>query len=115
LPLIEENLVSYGFPHLRIDPEVDKEQADKKLQEFEVRKQEQAQAMQEQAAASLAQYESKKKEQKESAAHFDGPIQMGRNIPADEPITPMGNIIEEERRITIEGFIFDKEVRELRS
>lgn len=40
---------------------------------------------------------------------------MGRNIPADESITPMGNIIEEERRITIEGFIFDKEVRELRS
>lgn len=29
LPLIEENLVSYGFPHLRIDPEVDKAQADK--------------------------------------------------------------------------------------
>ena len=28
---------------------------------------------------------------------------------------PMGNILEEERRITIEGFIFDKEVRELRS
>ncbi len=52
------------FPHLRIDPKVDKEQADKKLQEFEVRKQEQAQAMQEQAAASLAQYESKKKSRK---------------------------------------------------
>jgi DNA polymerase-3 subunit alpha (Gram-positive type) len=40
---------------------------------------------------------------------------LGRNIPADELITPMGNILEEERRVTIQGYVFDKEVRELRS
>ena len=39
---------------------------------------------------------------------------MGRNIP-DEPTTPMVNIVEEERRVTLEGYVFDKEVRELRS
>ena len=49
----------------------------KKLQEFEVRKQEQAQAMQEQAAASLAQYESKKKEQKETKKKHTTGIAIG--------------------------------------
>ena len=36
------------------------------------------------------------------AVEFDGPIALGRNIPADEPVTPMINIIEEERRVTIQ-------------
>ncbi|WP_159721919.1 PolC-type DNA polymerase III [Enterococcus sp. CSURQ0835] len=115
LPLIEENLVAYGFPKLRIEPIVDEVKQQRVLELFEERKQEQQQAMQEQAAEAIAQYETKKQEKKAKAADFDGPIQMGRNIPADEVITPMGNILEEERRITIEGYIFDKEVRELRS
>lgn len=113
LPLIEDNLVSYGFPKLRIDPEVDEEQQERVLKLFEERKQEQDAAFQEKAAETMAQHEAKKKEKSEAA--FDGPIQMGRNIPADEAIMLMGNILEEERRVTIEGFIFDKEVRELRS
>ncbi len=113
LPLIEEKLVSYGFPSLRIDPEVDEEQQERVLKLFEERKLEQDAAFQEKAAETMAQHEAKKKEKAE--AGFDGPIQMGRNIPADEVIMPMGNILEEERRVTIEGFIFSKEVRELRS
>ena len=44
-----------------------------------------------------------------------GPVQLGRNIPAEEAILPMINIIEEERRVTIEGYVFDVEVRELRT
>ncbi|MGM0239301.1 PolC-type DNA polymerase III [Enterococcus sp. AZ103] len=113
LPLIEENLENFGFPKLRIDPEVDEEQAQRVVELFEERKKEQEAAMQAQAAESIATYESKKKDKK--ATSQSGPIQMGRNIPTDEVITPMGNIIEEERRVTIEGFIFDKEIRELRS
>ncbi|MGE9716496.1 hypothetical protein ACQP3F_33395, partial [Escherichia coli] len=70
---------------------------------------------QQQAAESLVKHEQMKKEKQQQAPAFDGPIRLGRNIPNDEPIMPMGNILEEERRITIEGFIFDKEVRELRS
>ena len=52
---------------------------------------------------------------KEQLPVLDGPIQLGRNIPADEPTIPMINIVEEERRVTLEGYVFDKEVRELRS
>ena len=115
LPLVETLFVSYGFPKFRIEPEIDEEQAERVLKLFEERKQEQAEAFMKQAAESLIVHEQKKKERKEQLPVLDGPIQLGRNIPADEPTTPMINIVEEERRVTLEGYVFDKEVRELRS
>ncbi|MDU0991114.1 MAG: exonuclease domain-containing protein, partial [Enterococcus faecium] len=115
LPLVEELFVSYGFPKFRIEPEVDEQQAERVLKLFEERKQEQAEAFMKQAAESLVVHEQKKKERKEQSPALEGPIQLGRNIPADEPTTPMINIVEEERRVTLEGYVFDKEVRELRS
>ena len=115
LPLVEQLFVSYGFPKFRIEPEVDEQQAERVLKLFEERRQEQAEAFMKQAAESLIVHEQKKKERKEQLPALDGPIQLGRNIPNDEPITPMINILEEERRVTIEGYVFDKEVRELRS
>ncbi|OFQ81758.1 PolC-type DNA polymerase III [Enterococcus sp. HMSC065H12] len=117
LPLVEELFVSYGFPKFRIEPEVDEQQAERVLKLFEERKQEQAEAFMKQAAESLVVHEQKKKERKEQSPALEGPIhiQLGRNIPADEPTTPMISIVEEERRVTLEGYVFDKEVRELRS
>ncbi|MGK0551657.1 PolC-type DNA polymerase III [Enterococcus faecalis] len=115
LPIIEELYTSYGFPKFHIEPKMDQQQAERVLQLFEERKQEQAAAFQQQAAESLVKYEQKKKEKQQQAPSLEGPIRLGRNIPNDEPIVPMGNILEEERRVTIEGYIFDKEVRELRS
>ena len=115
LPLVETLFVSYGFPKFRIEPEIDEEQAERVLKLFEERKQEQAEAFMKQAAESLIVHEQKKKERKEQLPVLDGPIQLGRNIPADEPTIPMINIVEEERRVTLEGYVFDKEVRELRS
>lgn len=44
---------------------------------------------------------------------FDGLICLGWNIFNDEFVMLMGNILEEECWIMIEGFIFDKEVCEL--
>lgn len=69
-----------------------------------------------QAAESLVVHEQRKGKKEQSPA-LEGPIhiQLGRNIPADEPTTPMISIVEEERRVTLEGYVFDKEVRELRS
>ncbi len=32
-----------------------------------------------------------KKEKQQQAPAFDGPIRLGRNIPNDEPIMPMGD------------------------
>ncbi|MFV0559767.1 MAG: PolC-type DNA polymerase III [Enterococcus sp.] len=115
LPLVEARYVSYGFPKFHIEPFVDEEQAQQTIQQFEERKQAQAEAFMQQAAENLAVHEQKKKEKKEQLPALDGPIQLGRTIPSDEPVTPMVNVIEEERRIILEGYVFDKEVRELRS
>lgn len=113
LPIIEENYSTFGFQKFRILPQLDQEQAEAALKELEARKEEQTAAFQQQAAENLMAHEQRKKEVK--TVEFDGPIALGRNIPADEPVTPMINIIEEERRVTIQGYVFDKEVRELRS
>lgn len=67
-----------------------------------------------QAAQAIEKNEQQQK-QKAEVAPLSGPIQLGRSIPADEVITSMGHITEEERRVTIEGYVFSKEVRDLRS
>ncbi|MFV0557461.1 MAG: exonuclease domain-containing protein, partial [Enterococcus sp.] len=115
LPLVEARYQSLGFAKFRIEPQLDKQQEATALKELEVRKEEQAQAFMQQAAENIAAFEQKKKEKKDNPAPLDGPVQLGRNIPNDELITPMESILEEERRVTIEGYVFDKEVRELRS
>ncbi|WLR52374.1 PolC-type DNA polymerase III [Bacillus tianshenii] len=60
------------------------------------------------------------KEQKESQKEADaaagipsGPLSIGLKI-QDEP-TPLKEIVDEERRVTVQGYIFDAETRELRS
>ncbi|SFQ17178.1 DNA polymerase-3 subunit alpha [Psychrobacillus psychrotolerans] len=45
----------------------------------------------------------------------DGPFQLGVPLKKDEPIIDIKSIQDEERRVTIEGFVFDVEVKELRS
>ncbi|WP_086347415.1 PolC-type DNA polymerase III [Candidatus Enterococcus clewellii] len=115
LPIIENLYSQYGFKKFHIEPKMDQQQAERVLKLFEERKQEQAEAFQQQAAESLVKHEQRKKEKQSSVGTLDGPVKLGRNIPSDELIMPMGNILEEERRVTIEGFIFDKEIRELRS
>lgn len=113
LPVIESNYQALGFPKFQIIPMMDEEQAAKIQAAFAEKQKEQAKIMQEKAAEAISKNEVKK--QKAEVAAYSGPIQLGRNIPSDEPIMPMGNILEEERRITIEGYVFDKEIRDLRS
>ncbi|MGX7195394.1 PolC-type DNA polymerase III [Enterococcus olivae] len=115
LPLIEKNYQAFGFSRIRIQPMLDKQRAEEDLKSLAQHQQEQQEAFMQQAAESIASNGQRRKEKKQAAPALDGPIMLGRNIPSDELITPMGNILEEERRVTVQGYIFDKEVRELRS
>ncbi|MBF0835245.1 hypothetical protein, partial [Bacteroides acidifaciens] len=45
----------------------------------------------------------------------DGPVQLGKKIADDAEIRQMATITEEERSVVVQGYIFDKEVRTLRS
>lgn len=114
LPILEERFKEFGFPAFRIEPRIDEEQAERVLALFEERKREQEAVQMEQAAAALEK-NAQRKAAEQAAPALEGPVQLGRAIPKDEPITPMDQIIEEERRVTVEGYVFDKEIRELRS
>src|SRR5699024_8613135 len=55
----------------------------------------------------------KEKRNGEKEKRSDGPLLLGYRIP-DEAV-PMEEIQEEERRITVQGYVFASEIRELRS
>ncbi|MEG0293374.1 PolC-type DNA polymerase III [Enterococcus sp.] len=113
-PIIEENYQKFGFKRFRILPRINQEQVEEDLKALAQRQQEQQEMYMQQAAEAIATNEKRKKNNSDLAP-LNGPIQLGRNIPADELIMPMSNILEEERRATIQGYVFDVEVRELRS
>lgn len=112
LPKMEMSYQDFGFPKFRIEPRFDEAKGAQALQEMAQRQEVQHAQLMQQAQENMAIHVQKKKQEKNPAA---GPLVLGRNIPSDEPITPMVNIIEEERRVTFEGFVFDAEVRELRT
>ncbi|WP_368251476.1 PolC-type DNA polymerase III [Enterococcus sp. 2201sp1_2201st1_B8_2201SCRN_220225] len=113
-PLMESRYQKMGFPKFRLEARFDAEQGKVAEEQLAAKKAEQAEVLMQQAMENIAAHEKQKQEQK-SAPVLVGPVQLGRNIPADEAILPMINIIEEERRVTIEGYVFDVEVRELRT
>lgn len=45
----------------------------------------------------------------------EGPVMVGKKISEETEIRPMKTIVEEERIVVVQGYVFDSEVRELRS
>lgn len=115
LPMIEKLYQSFGFAKFRIKPQLDQKQADENKEQLEALQKEQQEAFMQQAAESIASHKQQKQEKKQEKQPTEGPVSLGRSIPSDELVTPMEDILEEERRVTIQGYVFDKEVRELRS
>ena len=118
LPRIEKRYEQFGFNKFHIIPRLDRKQEDANLQQLEDMQKEQEANFMQQAAEAIAHHQQQKKqknEKKQENENYAGPVALGRSIPQDEPILPMGNILEEERRVTIQGYVFDKEIRELRS
>lgn len=113
-PIIVDSYQKFGFPKFKFQPRMDKQKAAEIKKAFDERQREQTEQMMKQAAQAIEKNEQQQK-QKAEVAPLSGPIQLGRSIPADEVITSMGHITEEERRVTIEGYVFSKEVRDLRS
>lgn len=108
LPMIQEKFAQLGFSIPQFLTKI--KAKEEEIAQFQAQKEEEdrnkvLQAMLEQQ---------KKQLQQESAdeAH-SGPIIIGYEI-HDEPV-PMKEIVDEERKITIQGYVFDVEIRELRS
>ncbi|WP_153462583.1 PolC-type DNA polymerase III [Sediminibacillus terrae] len=53
------------------------------------------------------------REKQKAEGAFEGPLTIGYRI--QDEIVPMENIVEEERKMAVQGYVFSSEVRELRS
>lgn len=107
--LISSVYESYGFPKLALDIEIaaSPEEYSKFLEQKQKEDQEKAQA---------AVVEMQKKESESSATPVhEGPIKIGYTIKDDADFKRMEEIVDEERRIAVEGYVFFAETKELRS
>ncbi|WP_110929448.1 PolC-type DNA polymerase III [Bacillus massiliglaciei] len=109
--LISNVYQSFGFPPLSLEAEVKTEtDGGEDYRKFLAEKQ------QEDAAKALAALtEMQKKESESGEEEFNGPVKIGYTIKEDADFRRIEQIIDEERRIAIEGYVFDAEVKELRS
>jgi DNA polymerase-3 subunit alpha (Gram-positive type) len=97
---------SFGFPYLQIEAKVIHNESD--YQKFIEQKQQE-----DQSKVVEALMEKKKAENKSQSQSAEGPLKIGYGI-QDEPVS-IETIQDEERRMTIQGYVFDAETRELRS
>lgn len=104
---ISDQYEIFGFPRFHVDTKVTNN--DEEIQKFR------EQTEQEDREKVLQAMEEMAKKEQEEAIPDDQPLVIGYLIKADEEITPLREIQEEEKRKTIQGYVFDVETKELRS
>ncbi len=109
-PKINRQFESFGFPErFQIIPKVDEVAAEKLSNAVKEKN--------ENETAELTKILTQKHQENErnGSGSSTGPIKVGRNIAQKAPVFQMDTIHEEERSIVVEGYVFDVEVRKLRS
>ena len=107
--------VGFGFPKIAFDFRLveDTEAIAKAQLEFLEQRRIEEEKLGQKALEDMQKRDQNRQENGNSNA--DGPFQLGVPLKKDEPIMDIKSIQDEERRVTIEGFVFDVEVKELRS
>lgn len=108
---------TYGFPHMAIDFQLNESTealAEAQIAFLEQRRLEE-EAFAKKAVEDMQKREKERKDNPSGVDVSDRPFQLGIPIKPDEAMMEIQQIQDEERRITIEGFVFDAEVKELRS
>ncbi|KXH80016.1 PolC-type DNA polymerase III [Sporosarcina sp. HYO08] len=111
--LISEMYTSFGFPRPIVDFTLAQEN-DEALaahMAFIAEREAEEEEFAKKALEQLQQREASKKDNDQ----VSGPFILGIPIKDDEQMVEIQSIQDEERRVTIEGYVFDTEVRELRS
>lgn len=102
-----ETYAQVGLPGVSVEATVDATESEANLAAFKAQKAEEAAAMAKRAQAVVA--------QREQNPAPSGPVQIGRGLKSSETPTQMVAITQEENAVLIEGYVFDVEVRQLRS
>jgi DNA polymerase III subunit alpha, Gram-positive type len=110
---IGEIYQSFGFPAFQLETEV--AYSDEDYQKFLEQKQKEDQEKVLLAISEMEKREKEKENTKESEEEPSGPLVIGYTIREDEEVRTIDSIVDEERRITIQGYIFDAETKELKS
>ncbi|MCZ2492499.1 PolC-type DNA polymerase III [Dellaglioa carnosa] len=110
---IESAYQMIGFPQISINTLLDESKSQEKIEEIKQRKEAQDVIMMQKATETIQKQNEKKKV--DSQTTINGPVQMGKKISTKEPAKRMVEIVEEERSVIIEGYIFSKEIRTLKS
>ncbi|XQY93547.1 PolC-type DNA polymerase III [Metabacillus sp. HB246100] len=107
--LIQESFQQFGFPIFQIDTTV--AVSEEEIKEFQAKK------LEEDKQRGLQAFTDMENAEKEDAMQpeLSGPLTIGYTIKEDEEIRSMASIEDEERRIAIQGYVFDAETKELRS
>ncbi|MBI0578492.1 PolC-type DNA polymerase III [Neobacillus cucumis] len=104
---------SFGFPVLTIETNVQSLEKNDEYEKFLKAKQKEDQ---ERGLQALVELQRKEAEKEQSNGDIpQGPLTIGLTIKDDQDYRTMIDIVDEERRVTVQGYIFDAETRELRS
>ncbi len=109
---IEQNFQNAGFPNFSINTIVDESASQADIEALKQKNEAQNAELVKKAKQAL---ENSNQAGKGPSGNRIGPSLIGRKINDDLPTIKMEEIVDEERSVVVEGYIFDKEVRELRS
>ncbi|WP_399206967.1 PolC-type DNA polymerase III [Sutcliffiella rhizosphaerae] len=98
----------FGFPAFQL--EISLSQSDEEYQHFVEQKQ-----LEDKQKALAAVTEMQKKDSAKEDNTVSGPVMIGYSIKDDMEIKTLAEIVEEERRVAVQGYVFDAETKELRS
>lgn len=101
---------TFGFPLLRLETEV--KHSEQAYEQFLAQKQQEDEAR---AFAALAEMTARSETAKDSVPEPSGPLVIGYPIREEEEVRTLDSIIEEEKRVVVQGYIFEAEVKELKS
>ncbi|AQW22376.1 DNA polymerase III subunit alpha [Lentilactobacillus curieae] len=108
---IEDLYRRAGFPNFSIHTIVDETASQKNIEAMRKRNEANGAELVKKANAAMKLNEAKQKKQSSNNSSSS----IGKKIKPDIPITKMVDIQDEERSVVVEGYVFSKEVRALRS
>ena len=103
-----------GFPTFTFRGVVDEAKSQAQIDLVKQKQEAQDAALVKKALAQL-QANQAKQAAAQAAAPQDGPVVIGKSINPQAEVIAMQEIVEEERSVVVEGYVFSKEIRDLRS
>ncbi|WP_124975333.1 PolC-type DNA polymerase III [Ligilactobacillus salitolerans] len=114
---IEDTYRCLGFPQQNITTLVDESASQAKIAEYKEKKAKTDAELTQKALEAIQKQNLQKEARKgrKELPQVDGTVQLGKKISSDIEPSQMAAITEEERSVVIQGYVFDKEIRVLRS